>query len=98
MPKLKSAGGAVKRWLHHRSNVYSAQSSESYWAQPRANLSMDGKFMAFTSNWDGELADRAQRCVSGRFAGQAGNLDGGPARNIAASAGRSWAKRLAVLP
>jgi hypothetical protein len=37
----------VVRLLHHRS-VY-----KSYYDTPRANISLDGRFLAFTSNWGG---------------------------------------------
>ena len=40
----------VRRLAHHRS-VYMAK--ENYWDQPRANISRDGKFVVYTSNWDG---------------------------------------------
>lgn len=42
--------GDVQRVAHHRS-VY-----DTYWDTPRANISRDGRFIAFTSNWGG--ADR----------------------------------------
>ena len=35
----------LRRFVHHRS-VYN-----SYWDSPRANISSDGRFVAFTSNW-----------------------------------------------
>jgi len=38
---------AVRRLLHHHS-VY-----KDYWDSPRANISRDGRFIAFTSNWGG---------------------------------------------
>lgn len=38
---------SVLRLLHHRS-VY-----KSYYDSPRANISQDGRFLAFTSNWGG---------------------------------------------
>ena len=37
----------VRRLCHHRS-VY-----KSYWDTPRANISRDGRFVVFTSNWGG---------------------------------------------
>src|SRR5262249_11387718 len=37
----------VIRLLHHHS-VY-----KDYWDTPRANISRDGRFVAFTSNWGG---------------------------------------------
>ncbi len=40
----------VLRLAHHRSCV------SEYWDSPRANISRDGRFVAFTSNWGG--ADR----------------------------------------
>ena len=39
----------VRRLLHHHSNIFSGD----YDAQPKASLSMDGRYMAFTSNWEG---------------------------------------------
>jgi len=38
----------VRRLAHHRS-VYAKQ----YWNSPRANISRDGRFVVFTSNWEG---------------------------------------------
>jgi hypothetical protein len=37
--------GRVRRIVHHRSIYY------SYYDQPRANISRDGRFAAYTSNW-----------------------------------------------
>jgi hypothetical protein len=37
----------VRRLSHHRS-VF-----KSYWDSPRANISRDGRFIVFTSNWEG---------------------------------------------
>lgn len=39
----------VRRLLHHHSNVFSGD----YDAQPKASMSMDGRYIAFTSNWEG---------------------------------------------
>lgn len=39
--------GRVRRLAHHRS-VF-----KSYWDSPRANISRDGRFIVFTSNWEG---------------------------------------------
>ena len=39
--------GRLRRLCHHRS-VY-----KSYWDSPRANISRDGRFVCFTSNWGG---------------------------------------------
>lgn len=46
-----STGGdhAVRRYVHHRAHVW----SDDYKAQPKANVSQDGRFIAWTSNWDG---------------------------------------------
>jgi len=37
----------IRRLAHHRS-VF-----KSYWDSPRANISRDGRFIVFTSNWEG---------------------------------------------
>jgi hypothetical protein len=39
--------GRFRRLLHHRSKA------QDYWETPRANLSYDGRFVAFSSNWGG---------------------------------------------
>jgi hypothetical protein len=39
------AGGRVRRLLHHHAVV------KEYYDQPRANISRDGRLIAFTSNW-----------------------------------------------
>ncbi|HEX8560188.1 MAG TPA: hypothetical protein VF668_18975, partial [Pyrinomonadaceae bacterium] len=39
--------GQFRRLLQHRSKA------QDYWAMPRANISYDGRFAAFTSNWGG---------------------------------------------
>ncbi|MEW6734113.1 MAG: PKD domain-containing protein [Acidobacteriota bacterium] len=39
--------GQVQRLAHHRSSL------SEYWRTPRANLSPDGKFFAFNSDWGG---------------------------------------------
>lgn len=44
-----SGDGAVRRHVHNRSNVWGGD----YDAQPKASVSLDGRFMAWTSNWDG---------------------------------------------
>jgi hypothetical protein len=40
--------GSVRRLAHHHT-----VNQNNYFNQPRANLSRDGKFVAFTSNWGG---------------------------------------------
>nr|MBA3242577.1 hypothetical protein [Acidobacteriota bacterium] len=39
--------GQVRRLLQHRSKA------QDYWAMPRASMSYDGRFVAFSSNWGG---------------------------------------------
>ena len=39
--------GRFRRLLHHRSKA------QEYFETPRANLSYDGRFVAFSSNWGG---------------------------------------------
>ncbi len=41
--------GRVKRICHHRSDYLK---TKEYWDSPRANISRDGKFVIYTSNWD----------------------------------------------
>jgi hypothetical protein len=44
----------VRRHVHNRARVYTAQNGDlADDAQPHGNVSMDGQFIAWTSNWDG---------------------------------------------
>ena len=42
---LQYTDGAIRRLIHHRST------SCGYWVQPRASVSYDGRYIAFTSDW-----------------------------------------------
>jgi cell division septation protein DedD len=42
-------GTTVWRFAHHRSNV------SSFWDMPRPNVSQDGRWAIFTSNWEGAV-------------------------------------------
>ncbi len=44
-----NGSGEVQHICHHYSNV------TDYWSSPRANISRDGKYIAFTSNWNASL-------------------------------------------
>ncbi len=46
-------GSWVARLAHHHSDVRTG----GYWASPRASISYDGRFVVFTSNWDGARRD-----------------------------------------
>jgi hypothetical protein len=50
-------GGNVWRFAHHRSNVTSDSNPATtyFWYQPIANVSPDGKWVVFTSNWEKTL-------------------------------------------
>ena len=41
-----------RRLLHHRSNVAAPVNTVGYWAIPKPTISRDGRFIAFTSNWE----------------------------------------------
>jgi hypothetical protein len=42
----------VRRLAHHQSDVDGEpNNNEVYWSMPKANISFDGKYVAFTSNW-----------------------------------------------
>jgi hypothetical protein len=43
------AGATVWRFAHHRTNIV------SFWDMPRANVSQDGRWALFTSNWEKTL-------------------------------------------
>ncbi len=46
---LQNTDGSVQRLIHHRS------SSCGYWAQPRASMSRDGRYVIFASDWGQHL-------------------------------------------
>ncbi|HET9833330.1 MAG TPA: fibronectin type III domain-containing protein [Vicinamibacterales bacterium] len=50
-------GGTVWRFAHHRSNVGSDSNPAQpyFWYEPIANISPDGKWVIFTSNWEKTL-------------------------------------------
>lgn len=41
----------VRRLAHTHSNYLNQSSADKYWSSPRANISRDGKYAVFTSNW-----------------------------------------------
>jgi hypothetical protein len=47
--RTDGVASTVWRFAHHRSRV------GSFWDQPRANVSQDGRFVLFTSNWEGTV-------------------------------------------
>lgn len=55
--ELPVAGGEVKRHAHHRSIVADDANPVSpyFWYQPIANLAPNGRFVAFTTNWEKTL-------------------------------------------
>jgi len=42
----------IRRLFHHRSEVDNATETTGYWAIPKPTISKDGRFIAFTSNWE----------------------------------------------
>jgi hypothetical protein len=46
----------VRRLAHHRSVYQAGNGFPSYWTQPRATYSFDGKFVMYESNWEGGTA------------------------------------------
>jgi hypothetical protein len=52
-----SGGSRVWRFAHHRSNVGkdNGQDGTYFWYQPHANISPDGRWALFTSNWEKTL-------------------------------------------
>jgi len=44
-------GSTVWRFAHHRAKW----NNEYYWTEPFGNLSLDGRFLAFTSGWDDQV-------------------------------------------
>jgi hypothetical protein len=50
-------GAEVSRLAHHRSDVRNDDSPQgvSFWYLPRANVSRDGRWVLFTSNWEKSL-------------------------------------------
>ncbi len=44
--------GRVRRICHTRSSIDNRTNTTGYWAMPKPTISKDGRFIAFTSNWD----------------------------------------------
>lgn len=42
---------SVRRLAHTHSDYLNQNPNNSYWSMPRANISRDGKYVVFTSNW-----------------------------------------------
>lgn len=57
--ELPLSGGEVKRYAHHRSLVQDDVNplGTYFWYQPIPNVAPNGKFVAFTSNWDRTLGN-----------------------------------------
>jgi hypothetical protein len=68
--------GRVRRICHTRSFVDNQTSTTGYWATPKPTISKDGRFIAFTSNWEKSgrydlfiaRIEPAPRLSRGRFA------------------------------
>jgi hypothetical protein len=41
-----------RRLLHHRSEIKNTTGTNGYWAVPKPTISRDGRFIAYTSNWE----------------------------------------------
>ena len=44
--------GRVRRICHTRSAIDQKTDTTGYWAMPKPTISRDGRFIAFTSNWE----------------------------------------------
>jgi hypothetical protein len=44
--------GRVRRICHTRSSIDNKTDTTGYWAMPKPTISTDGRFIAFTSNWE----------------------------------------------
>ena len=53
--RIGPMSGLVERHAHHRSAVINESGGFDYWATPRANVSVDGRWAIFTSNWGRSL-------------------------------------------
>lgn len=42
----------IRRLLHHRSLVDNLSATTGYWGVPKPTITRDGKYIAFTSNWE----------------------------------------------
>jgi hypothetical protein len=43
---------SIRRLLHHRSSIDFQTATTGYWAMPKPTISRDGRFIAYTSNWE----------------------------------------------
>jgi hypothetical protein len=63
------SGATVWRFAHHRSNVADDNDSSRtyFWYEPRPNVSQDGRWVLFTSNWEKSLGTDAAGEPGGSF-------------------------------
>ncbi|HEU4593788.1 MAG TPA: DUF4214 domain-containing protein [Pyrinomonadaceae bacterium] len=47
--------GQVRRLCHTRSRIDNRSNTTGYWAMPKPTVSKDGRFIAFTSNWENSI-------------------------------------------
>jgi hypothetical protein len=45
--------GRVRRVCHTRSRVLNRNDADNYWAMPKPTVTRDGRYIAYTSNWEG---------------------------------------------
>ena len=45
----------IQRLLHHRSSIKNTTATNGYWAVPKPTITRDGRFIAFTSNWEDSI-------------------------------------------
>ena len=69
---IDPSGGTVYRFGHHRSNIGSdGNRGAVFWYEPIANISPDGKWVLFTTNWEKTLGtDAAEGTAAGRVYGR----------------------------
>ncbi len=53
MQVATDGSGRIRRLLHTRTKVDNKSDSTGYWAAPKPTISRDGRFVAYTSNWEG---------------------------------------------
>jgi hypothetical protein len=60
--------GKIYRFAHSRADINRGGKGYDFWATPRGNVSQDGRFFLFTSNWDCTLpADASGACRTDIF-------------------------------
>jgi hypothetical protein len=86
MQVATDGSGRVRRLLHTRTRYDNRTETTGYWGAPKPTISRDGRFVAYTSNWEG--SGRYDLFVAKIVPAPSLNAAGAPTAGAAAAASR----------